>query len=111
MENKKDSPGVYIPPPLIYVLIFLAAVFIQKKIPIDASVFHLQVTKIVGILLLVTSLFFLITSLTKFFQSKTPPASLPQLAQGVIVQPCHPNLRLGYLSLCLKIVSEVVTLA
>jgi len=70
MENKKDSPGVYIPPPLLYVLIFLAAVFIQKKISIDASVFHLQITKIVGVLLLATSLFFLITSLEKFFQSK-----------------------------------------
>ena len=53
----------------------------------------------------------LLKILTNFFQSKTPPASLPQLAQGVIVQPCHPNLRLGYLSLCLKIVSEVAALA
>lgn len=53
----------------------------------------------------------LLKVLTNFFQSKTPPASLPQLAQGVIVQPCHPNLRLGYLSLCLKIVSEVAALA
>jgi protein-S-isoprenylcysteine O-methyltransferase Ste14 len=70
MENKKDSPGVYIPPPLFYVLTFLAAVFIQKKIPIDASVFHLQLTKVVGIVLLVTALFFLITSLTNFFKSK-----------------------------------------
>lgn len=53
----------------------------------------------------------LLKVLTNFFQSKTPLASLPQLAQGVIVQPCHPNLRLGYLSLCLRIVSEVVALA
>jgi hypothetical protein len=53
----------------------------------------------------------LLKVVTNFFQSKTPPASLPQLAQGVIVQPCHPNLRLGYLSLCLKIVSEVAALA
>jgi hypothetical protein len=52
----------------------------------------------------------LLKVLTNFFQSKTPLASLPQLAQGVIVQPCHPNLRLGYLSLCQKIVSEVATL-
>jgi Putative protein-S-isoprenylcysteine methyltransferase len=70
MENKKDSPGVYIPPPLFYVAIFLAAVFIQKRIPIDASAFNLQVTKIVGILLLATSLFFSVTSLRKFFISK-----------------------------------------
>jgi protein-S-isoprenylcysteine O-methyltransferase Ste14 len=70
MENKKDSPGVYIPPPLFYILIFLAAVFVQKKVSIDDSLFHLQITKAAGILLLVISLFFLITILRKFFQSK-----------------------------------------
>ena len=70
MENKKDSPGVYIPPPLFYVLIFLVAIFAQKKIPIDDSLFHLQITKIIGILFLVISLFFSVTSLMKFFQSK-----------------------------------------
>jgi protein-S-isoprenylcysteine O-methyltransferase Ste14 len=70
MENKKDSPGVYIPPPLFYVSIFLLAIFVQKKVPIDDSLFHLQITKIIGILFLVISLFFLVTSLMKFFQSK-----------------------------------------
>ena len=70
MVNKKDSPGVYIPPPLFYVLFFLAAVFIQKKVSINDSLFHLQITKIIGILFLVISLFFLVTSLMKFFQSK-----------------------------------------
>ena len=82
MESKKDSPGVYIPPPLVYVLIFLIALFMQKKVSIDDSLFHLQIAKIVGILLLVISLFFLITSLRKFSQSKNtlilikPAASL-----------------------------------
>ena len=70
MENKKDSPGVYIPPPLIYVMVFLAAIFIQKKISIDDSIFHLQITKIAGILFLIVSLFFLVTSLRQFFISK-----------------------------------------
>ena len=32
--NKSKGPGVYIPPPLFYVLIFIAAVRIQKIIPI-----------------------------------------------------------------------------
>ena len=70
MENKKDSPGVYIPPPLLYVLFFLAAVFIQKKVSINDSLFHLQIIKIAGILLLAIALFFLATSLIKFIQSK-----------------------------------------
>ena len=70
MEPKKDSPGVYIPPPLFYVLTFLSAIFIQKKVSIDDTLFHLQVTKIIGILLLVMALVFLFTSLHKFLLSK-----------------------------------------
>lgn len=70
MENKEDSPKVYIPPPLFYVLIFLAAVFVQKKVSIDDSLFHLQITKMAGIIFLFISLFFLVISLLKFFQSK-----------------------------------------
>ncbi|HWH63732.1 MAG TPA: isoprenylcysteine carboxylmethyltransferase family protein [Ginsengibacter sp.] len=70
METKKDSPGVYIPPPLFYVVVFLIALFLQKKIAINDFVFHLQITKILGISLFVISLFFIVTSLRKFFLSK-----------------------------------------
>lgn len=70
MENKKDSPGVYIPPPLFYVLIFLAAIFLQKKVSIDDSFFQWQIMKVAGIFMLIVSLFFSITSLRTFFQSK-----------------------------------------
>ncbi len=59
-----------IPPPLFYLLIFLFALFLQKRISINDFVFHLQITRIIGISLLVISLFFLVTSLRKFFQSK-----------------------------------------
>ena len=70
METKKDSPGVYIPPPLFYVVVFLIALFLQKKIAINDFVFHSQIIKILGISLFVISLFFLVTSLRKFFLSK-----------------------------------------
>jgi protein-S-isoprenylcysteine O-methyltransferase Ste14 len=70
MENKKDNPGVYVPPPIFYVLTFLAAVFIQKIIPINNSLFHLRFFKITGMFFLLIALFFLIRSLKQFFQSK-----------------------------------------
>ncbi len=70
MQNKKDSPGVYFPPPLLYVLVFLAAIFLQKKFPIDNSIFHSLTIKIAGILFFIVSLLFLITSLRQFFISK-----------------------------------------
>ena len=106
MENKKDSPGVYIPPPLFYVLTFLVAVFVQKKIPIDDSLFHLQITKITGILFLVISLFFLITSLIKFFQSKNTlilikPASSLQTngIYSISRNPMYAGLAIVYLGI------------
>ena len=70
MEKKLDSPGVYIPPPLLYVLIFLIAIFLQSKFPIQNFVFYFRGIKILGVLLLITSLYFLITSLSKFFKTK-----------------------------------------
>jgi protein-S-isoprenylcysteine O-methyltransferase Ste14 len=67
---QKDSPGVYIPPPLVYVLVFLIALFIQKKISFNDSLFHLEITRIFGIVLFGVALFFLFTSLRIFFKSK-----------------------------------------
>ena len=69
-SNKTDSPGVYIPPPLFYVLVFIAAVFIQQKISIADALFQSLTIKIVGIVLLIIALFFLVRSLRQFFQSK-----------------------------------------
>lgn len=106
MESKKDSPGVYIPPPLFYVLIFLIALFIQKKVSINDSVFHLKITRMIGILLLIGSLFFLVTSLRKFFQSKNTlilirPASSLQTSgiYNISRNPMYVGLAIVYLGI------------
>lgn len=70
MENKKDNPGVYFPPPLIYAGIFIAAIFIQKIISIDDTLFHNVIIKIIGVIFLLTALFFLFRGFKKFFESK-----------------------------------------
>jgi protein-S-isoprenylcysteine O-methyltransferase Ste14 len=70
MENKKDSPGVYVPPPLFYVVFFLAAIFLQKVVSIDDSMIHSRAAKVTDIVFLIISLFFLVVSLRKFFQNK-----------------------------------------
>jgi len=64
------GPGVFIPPPLFYVLIFITAVFIQKKIPIPDTLFHLWVIKVLGVILLIVALFFSVRSLRQFFLTK-----------------------------------------
>lgn len=70
MENQKDNPGVYIPPPLFYVVLFLAALFLQKEFPINSGLFHTQGMKIMGIIFIVIALIFLIRSFRQFFKSK-----------------------------------------
>jgi protein-S-isoprenylcysteine O-methyltransferase Ste14 len=106
MNNKKDSPGVYIPPPLFYVLTFLAAVFMQKKVAVNDGIFHSLYTKVAGILLLSISIFFLFTSLRKFFISKNTvilikPASSLQ-TNGIYAisrNPMYVAMALTYLGL------------
>jgi protein-S-isoprenylcysteine O-methyltransferase Ste14 len=70
MKNKQDSPGVYIPPPLFYILIFVAGVFIQKKIPLNDTLFKSPAMKIVGSVFFIIALFFSVRSLRQFFKSK-----------------------------------------
>ena len=45
---KEDHPGIYIPPPVIFAVIFIIAFFIQKIIPIDDSLFQKDARKTVG---------------------------------------------------------------
>ena len=68
--DKSKGPGIYIPPPLFYVLAFIAALFIQKHIPISDTLFHSFAIKVVGVFLLIAALFFLVRSLRQFFLTK-----------------------------------------
>ena len=70
MKDKQDSPGVYVPPPLFYILIFVAGVFIQKKIPLNDTLFKSPAMKIVGSVFFIIALFFSVRSLRQFFKSK-----------------------------------------
>jgi protein-S-isoprenylcysteine O-methyltransferase Ste14 len=104
--NISKGPGVYIPPPLFYVLIFIAAVFIQKKIPIADALFQSQTIKVAGIILLIIALFFLVRSLRQFFQSKNTlilikPASSLQTTgiYGISRNPMYVGLAIVYLGI------------
>lgn len=106
MENKNDNPGVYIPPPLLYVLTFIAALLIQKTIPIDDSLFHLREIKFLGFIFIVPALFFLIRSLRQFIQSKNTlipikPASSLQIngIYSITRNPMYVGLAILYLGI------------
>ena len=68
--DKSKGPGVYIPPPLLYVAVFVGAVFIQKRLPISDVLFGKTITKITGTVILMVALFLLIKSLRQFFLTK-----------------------------------------
>jgi protein-S-isoprenylcysteine O-methyltransferase Ste14 len=104
--NKSKGPGVYIPPPLFYVLIFVAAVFIQKRIPIRDTLFHSSFIKVGGVILLIAALFFLVSSLRQFFLTKNTvilikPASSLQTTgiYGITRNPMYVGLAIVYLGI------------
>ncbi|MBS1729738.1 MAG: isoprenylcysteine carboxylmethyltransferase family protein [Bacteroidetes bacterium] len=68
--DKSKGPGIYIPPPLFYVLTFIIALQIQKKVPISDMLFHTTIMKLLGVIFILGSLFFLIRSLRQFFITK-----------------------------------------
>jgi protein-S-isoprenylcysteine O-methyltransferase Ste14 len=71
MKNTKDSPGVYIPPPLIYAAFFLLSFIIQGRFTIRrAFFFHSPAANIIGILIIILGLIFAIPALRQFFKSK-----------------------------------------
>jgi len=106
MESKKDSPGVYIPPPLLYVATFFTAVFLQKKVPVTNIAFHLPIVKAAAVLLLVVAAWFLMSSLRMFFKSKNTlvlikPASSLQTTDvyGISRNPMYTGLAIAYLGI------------
>ncbi|MGZ3938791.1 MAG: methyltransferase family protein [Flavisolibacter sp.] len=68
--NTTKHPGIYIPPPLIYVAFFLLSFLLQRAIHLDNSALHATPGKIVGTLLLVVYFLLFITSMHKFLITK-----------------------------------------
>ena len=104
--NKSKGPGVYVPPPLFYVLIFIASVFVQKRIPIPDTLFHLMILKFVGVVFLIIALFFLVRSLRQFFLTKNtlilikPASSLQTTGIYAITRnPMYVGLAIVYLGI------------
>ncbi|HEY9660596.1 MAG TPA: methyltransferase, partial [Allocoleopsis sp.] len=70
MESKKDHPGIYIPPPLFYIALFVAAILLEKVVPLGRTFFTTTASKIIGVVIILGGLFFNIPALRQFFKSK-----------------------------------------
>lgn len=68
--QKKDHPGVYIPPPLIYVAFFFLSVALQQLIPLNGHFLRTGTAKAVGWLLFVAGVLMVAPALWKFIVSK-----------------------------------------
>jgi protein-S-isoprenylcysteine O-methyltransferase Ste14 len=66
----KDHPGVYVPPPLLYVAVFFLSILMQRFIPLDKTVFQSPEAKLIGWVLIVSSAVFVLPALWRFFASK-----------------------------------------
>lgn len=107
MKNKKDSPAVFIPPPLFYVFIFLSSVILQGYFTIkSAFFFHSRIANIFGIIFILAGLVFDLSALRLFIKSKNTvvtvkPASSLQTTgiYSVSRNPMYTGLLLVYLGL------------
>jgi protein-S-isoprenylcysteine O-methyltransferase Ste14 len=70
METKKEHPGVYIPPPIIYAAIFLISPILQKVFPFSYLFFKSETAVVFGYIFLALGLIFTIPALMKFIKSR-----------------------------------------
>jgi protein-S-isoprenylcysteine O-methyltransferase Ste14 len=105
VETSK-GPGVYLPPPLVYIAVFIIAVLCQKELPISNTVFHTQATKFAGTLLIICALYFIISGLRQFIKSKNtlilikPATSLQKTGIYKISRnPMYCGLAIAYLGI------------
>ena len=107
MKSTKDSPGVFIPPPFIYALVFLISFILQGYFTIrQAFFFHSRIANILGLIFILTGLFFAVPAVRQFFKSKTSivpirPASSLQTSSiySVSRNPMYLGLMFQYLGM------------
>jgi protein-S-isoprenylcysteine O-methyltransferase Ste14 len=110
MKTKSDHPGVYLPPPVIYVAAFLLSIFIQKKFPLPNSLLESNFAIILGILFTTTGLNLILPAVIKFYKTKNTlipnkPANSLQTAgiYAITRNPMYLGLLILYMGIgCLK---------
>jgi protein-S-isoprenylcysteine O-methyltransferase Ste14 len=110
MKNVKDNPGVFIPPPLFYVIIFLLSFILQGYFTIrSAFFFHSMIASIIGIIIFIAALMiFAVPAVRQFIKSRNtlipfkPATSLQTNGiYSVSRNPMYTGLLFQYLGLAL----------
>ena len=66
---EKDHAGIYIPPPIIYVVFYFIAFFIQRVLPIDNSLMEADATKFIGIIFFLAGIYLVLRGVKRFIQT------------------------------------------
>ncbi len=69
MAYKKDNPGVYIPPPLIYLAFFFVAFPFQRWLPIPHAFFESPAARAIGAIFILAGMSFGFPALIRFLKS------------------------------------------
>jgi len=107
MKNKKDSPGVFIPPPLFYAGFFLLSFILQGYFTIKhAFFFHSRIANTLGVFIIITGMIFSIPAVRQFFKTKNTlipikPATSLQISgiYSISRNPMYTGLLLTYTGL------------
>jgi protein-S-isoprenylcysteine O-methyltransferase Ste14 len=70
MGNTRNNPGVFIPPPLFYIAVFLFSFSLQRNFPIRREFFQTPAATPSGAILILAGLFFVVPALRQFFKTK-----------------------------------------
>lgn len=70
MQKSNDSPGVYVPPPIIYAAIFLLSLLIQKFLPVDNAYFKTSMARMLGISLIIMAFLIALPAVILFIKTK-----------------------------------------
>lgn len=70
MKTKTDHPGVHVPPPLYYAIVFVISIYVQKIFPINSMFFETKLATIFGILFISIGLIFVFPAVLRFFKTK-----------------------------------------
>jgi protein-S-isoprenylcysteine O-methyltransferase Ste14 len=70
MPVSEDSPGIYIPPPLVYAAIFFLSILVQHTWPLSTAFFHTQTATITGIIFVIATVLVNLTAIRQFVRSK-----------------------------------------
>jgi protein-S-isoprenylcysteine O-methyltransferase Ste14 len=71
MENKKDSPGILIPPPFFYIALFGLSFLLQKSEPINRSFFWSGIARLTAIVLIIPGMLLFVPAVFQFVRAGT----------------------------------------